>query len=214
MCRPCSSIRPCSPRLEAPLPPSRQPRWYTVIDPSRSCQPGSLRRRRRPGRPSRRRGWRPACGPPSPQQGPGPARARANRCSPGSVRRRPPRVHGQPEIHLQKLYSATQFIDRCGLGAGQCVRAAQVVGAPFGAGRCATGSAAARRRGSASRWRRPVRAPRRCAPAPARARPRRSATGPGSRRNDVIREMTPGLATSRHTRSALRSGPPGRSAMP
>src|SRR6266481_3537928 len=37
-CSPCSSMRPCGPRLLAPLPPSLQPRWYTVSSSNRSRQ--------------------------------------------------------------------------------------------------------------------------------------------------------------------------------
>src|ERR1022692_1764022 len=42
MCRPCSSMRPCRPRPLAPLPPSRQPYWYTVMLSYLSRQPGRL----------------------------------------------------------------------------------------------------------------------------------------------------------------------------
>src|ERR1700736_930194 len=37
-CNPCSSMRPCGPRLLAPLPPSLQPRWYTVMSSNLSLQ--------------------------------------------------------------------------------------------------------------------------------------------------------------------------------
>src|SRR5690348_14526722 len=37
-------MRPLTPRLLAPLPPRRQPRWYTVMRSKRSRHPGSLRR--------------------------------------------------------------------------------------------------------------------------------------------------------------------------
>src|SRR6476659_5588901 len=42
MCRPCSSMRSWSPRPLAPLPPSRQPYWYTVMLSYRWRQPGRL----------------------------------------------------------------------------------------------------------------------------------------------------------------------------
>src|SRR5580658_8208324 len=42
MCRPCSSMRPCAPRPLAPLPPRRQPYWYTVMLSKRSRHPSPV----------------------------------------------------------------------------------------------------------------------------------------------------------------------------
>ena len=92
---------PFGPLLLAPLPPSRQPRWYTVMD-SNSLVPARLAQSatRPPYRPSRRRGWRRAAGRPvtgcviaraSPARARGSWSLRGTRPSPARRGKRPPR---------------------------------------------------------------------------------------------------------------------------